>query len=66
MKRDKLVDLKYHDIIHKTELAYLIQFEHDKEAVWIPKSQCDVDEDDRIVTMRESAAIEKEIEGYAI
>lgn len=65
-KKDKLVDLKFNQIVHSTDLAWLIEFEHDKEAIWIPKSQCEVDEDDNIVTMRETVAVEKEIEGYAI
>jgi len=66
MKRDKLVDLKYFSVVHETDDAYLICFDADKESVWLPKSQCQLDEDDNIATMKESLAIEKEIEEYAI
>lgn len=62
----KLTDLKYEGITAETSLAYGFQFEGKDELVWIPKSQCEVDEDTNTVTMSESLAVDKEIEGNAI
>lgn len=63
--KSPLVDLKFQYIAHETDLAYMFYFSDEDDAVWIPKSQCEVDEEDCIVTMKETLAIEKEIEGYA-
>lgn len=61
---DRIVDLKFDDIIHKTDHAYLFLF-GDKE-VWLPKSWVEVDKRDKVVSIFQSRAEEKEIEGFAI
>lgn len=65
----KLIDLGFDDVAAETDMAYLIQFEKGgkgKEPVniWLPKSQCEVDEDTKTVTMAEAFAVYKGIEGY--
>lgn len=65
VEKTPLVDLKFQHIVTDTDLAWLFYFSDEADAVWIPKSQCEVDEEDCIVTMKETLAIEKEIEGYA-
>lgn len=42
MKIEELVELKFDDIVHATERAYLLQF--DQERVWLPKSEVKIDE----------------------
>lgn len=63
-KKRQLVDLKYKHIVHETQAAYLIAFDDDTQE-WFPKEAVEVDEDDNIVTMRESLAVEKGVEGFA-
>jgi uncharacterized protein YuzE len=63
-KREKIVDIKYDEIMHETEAAYLFLFD-DKE-VWLPKSWIEVDEKDKVISIPQFRAEEKEIEGYAI
>lgn len=60
----KIVDLKYDDIIHETEAAHLFNF--GGKEVWLPRSWCEVDERDKVVSLPEDRAIEKEIEGFVI
>lgn len=61
---EKLIDLEYYAIVAETDLAYGFDFDDGKsDLVWIPKSQCEIDEKDRVVTMKEALAVEKEIEG---
>lgn len=45
------------ELIHETELAWLMLIE-DQE-VWLPKSQCEFDEDDGTVLVPEWLAVEK-------
>lgn len=61
-KPNKIVDVSYDAIVHETDHAYLFDF--DGTEVWLPKSWVEVDERDRVVSLPEHRAIEKEIEGY--
>jgi hypothetical protein len=56
--RMKLVDITG-EISAETDLAY--RFFDGKIFVWLPKSQCQWDIDDKIMTMPEWLAIEKEL-----
>lgn len=64
--KKRIVDLKYDAIKHETNDAYLFYFSDDHPDVWIPKSWCEVDEQDKIVSLPEHRAVEKEIEGYVV
>lgn len=70
--KSNLVELHYEHIIHETypestdEGAYLFFFEKDKDAVWIPKAACEVDESKKVLTVSEGLAVEKEIEEYMV
>jgi hypothetical protein len=66
MAKTELVDLEYRRIVHETPAAYLIDFDRGKEAIWLPKSQCEVDEDRNTVTCSHRLAEDKEIEDYAV
>jgi len=64
--RSDVVDLDYEKVLQETEKAYLVQFDKEKGIkVWLAKSQCDLNEDFSVVTMKQSYAEEKEIEDYA-
>ncbi len=63
-KGNRIVDIKFVDLVHHTDGAWLILFEEGEKAIWIPKSMCEVDEDDKVVSMKESVAIDKEIDKY--
>jgi hypothetical protein len=47
-------------LVHQTEKAYFVHTEN-KNGVWLPKSMCEYNADDKTVTMEESFAIEKEL-----
>lgn len=52
----ELVDIAG-EIKHETEKAYL--FYDGSKTVWIPKSQCEWDEMDKVMTMPERVAMDK-------
>lgn len=62
-KNHKIVDINYDDIIHETENATLFLF--DETEVWLPKSWFELDERDKVISLPQFRAEEKEIEGYA-
>lgn len=62
--KDHIVDLKFDDIMHETDHAYLFSF--GGKEVWLPKAWVEVDERDKVISIRQSRAEEKEIEGFAI
>lgn len=47
----------FEELIHETDLAYLVEIEGDE--YWLPKSQCDIDEDDQTIEMPNWLAREK-------
>ena len=57
-KKDKLCDIAG-EIQVETEKAY--RFFDGKTSVWVPKSQCEWDPDEKVMTMPEWLAIEKEL-----
>lgn len=58
MSRDSPVYISG-QIKHETDLAYLF---HDGQiSVWLPKSQCEWDEDDKAMSIPEWLAYEKEL-----
>jgi hypothetical protein len=60
----RVVDLKFSRIKHETEKAFLFVF-GSKHEVWLPKSLCEVDLQDKVVTLPENIAVDREIENYA-
>ena len=46
------------EVLHETELAYRFT-DGSGDPVWLPKSQCEWDEDEEIMDMPEWLAIEK-------
>lgn len=56
-RNNRLVDIEA-QIVHETELAYLLDDGH--TTVWIPKSACE-DNGDGTFTMSEAYAIDKEL-----
>ncbi len=46
---DQIVD--YFSVERETEAAYLIKFEAESDAIWLPKSQVEIDIDDKTVVM---------------
>ena len=46
---DKLVE--YFSIERETDAAYLVKFESESTPVWLPKSQIEVDVEDKTIVM---------------
>jgi len=42
--RDELLTIDYDALLHEGEMAWLIEI--DGRQVWLPKSECELDEDD--------------------
>lgn len=59
MKNQHIVELEVDDWIAETDKAYLVVINGVK--VWLPKSQCEFDENDAIMSMPESLAIDREL-----
>lgn len=59
------VDIDYDSIDHDKETKYaiyvVIESGFDEVAVWLPKSQIEVDERNKVITMPEWMALEKEL-----
>lgn len=58
-KPDKVIDISGVELLHETDKAYLFQIE-DKE-VWLPKSLIEYDSEDKVVTLPERVAKDKEL-----
>lgn len=56
--KSSLVDIDV-ILVHQTEKAYF--FHVGDKSVWLPKSMCEYNADDKTVTMEESFAMEKEL-----
>ena len=56
--RSDLVDIAG-EILRETDKAY--QFHDGARTVWLPKSQCEWDQDDKTMAMSERLAKEKEL-----
>jgi len=48
-------------IMHQTDGAWLVKYDADEEAIWIPKSMGEYDEDSGQLTLPENYALEKEM-----
>lgn len=57
--KSHIVDLNVDEFIVETKEAYL--FKINGKRVWLPKSQIEFDEEDRVVSMPERMAIDKEL-----
>lgn len=55
----RLADVAFEEIKYETEKAIL--FVIDGREIWLPKSLCEVDRHDKVVSLPENLAIEKEI-----
>lgn len=53
-----MVDVYFDEVITQTDLAWRILTDDD-EQVWLPKSECELDEDDCLAQVPEWLAIEK-------
>lgn len=53
-------DFGYDRIVKETDKAFLLSIDGDK--VWIPKSQCEIDKDRKLITIPLWLAEEKEME----
>jgi len=51
--------LPFDDILKETDSAWLLDFGYIE--VWLPKSQCEMDEDENTIEVPEWLAIEKEL-----
>jgi len=50
----------YDELLTQTDAAWLLRF--DNEQIWLPKSQCDIDERTKEIDIPEWLAIEKGLE----
>jgi len=57
MGADEMVEVDFDGLIRETEMAWL--FRIDRQAIWFPKSRCEVDEDEKVVYVPEWLAIEE-------
>lgn len=57
MNRNETVDIDFDELVHDTDMAWLISI--DSEKVWLPKSECELDEHDQVAQVPEWLAIEK-------
>jgi hypothetical protein len=51
MSSRELIDIEYDELKHETDMAYLVIIDGDE--VWIPKSVCELDEDNQIIEVQE-------------
>lgn len=58
MMKSNLVDVDV-VLVHETEKAFLVHTGDETKKVWLPKSMCEYNADEKTVTMEESFAIEK-------
>lgn len=59
IKKHDLVDLNFDEVLAETEKAWLIVIGDEKH--WLPKSQVEIDLEDRQVTLPKWLAEEKEL-----
>jgi len=63
MDNNELIQLKYDEIIQETDLAWLLRFGDDE--VWMPKSRCENDDEERLISVPQWLIEEKGLEVYA-
>lgn len=54
----KPVEICFAELVRETDKAWMFKTD-DGDAVWLPKSQCELDEDELLVQVPEWLAIEK-------
>lgn len=61
--KNEIVEVSYHEIIHETEKAYLMNIFNDgSDGMWIPKSQIEeLDENSKTFMLPQWLAEEKEL-----
>lgn len=59
MPTEKIIDLEDVDLVHKTAGALRVRY--DGTFAWVPRSQVEYDEVDRVLTLPEWLAIDKEL-----
>lgn len=59
MSKNDNAEIDYEYILGETSLA--VQFEINGESVWLPKAVIEVDTDQKVITMPEKLALEKEL-----
>ncbi len=60
MGDSKTLTYNYDSLEHETELAWLLVIGDEK--IWLPKSICNIDEEDKLIDVPEWLAIEKGLE----
>ena len=50
----------FDELIKESELAWLLKMSDDE--IWFPKSECELDEHDKLITVPEWLAVEKGLE----
>lgn len=52
------VEVNYDEVVIETDKAWLVRIDKDED-IWLPKSQCEMDEDAKNLMVAEWLAIEK-------
>ncbi len=60
----QIVELRFEEVKHETHSAYLILFDRSGVQAWLPKSQCEVSDGDKIVQMPQWLVEEKGLDAY--
>jgi len=55
--RSNVIDIHYDELLHETYNAWLLEIWD--EEIWFPKSQCDLDEENKTITIPEWLAEKK-------
>ena len=59
MGNEEVVEINFDEVIKETALAYLIRIDEDE--IWLPKSQCDMDQAGHVVDIPEWLALDKDL-----
>jgi hypothetical protein len=65
MGNDSVEEIPYIRIVKETGLAWLVLFNDDNpicpQQEWLPKSQCEIDEDEETISIPEWLCLEKDL-----
>jgi len=56
--------IQYDELVTETDNAFGLEI--DEKLVWLPKSLCMIDEDEKIIDCSDWLAYEKGLEGYSL
>lgn len=45
------ITIEFDEFVRESDLAYLLSWEDISEPIWFPKSECDIDLDNKKITM---------------